>query len=112
MKFESIPASFTQYLEWYAEQNGIHVPPLRRGMYEYEVRKEWKKRHGVSFPHFSITIDCQTQELAEETFIKPFTVHRFSGNTKDIGNPEALLNDIIDYVVKYRYEPHISKEVE
>ena len=105
MKFESIPASFTQYLEWYAERNGIHVPPLRRGMYEYEVRKVWKKWHGVSFPHFDLTIDCLTGELADEVFIKPFSVFRFSGNTKDIGNPEKLLNDIIDYVVGRRYEP-------
>ena len=40
MKFISVPASFTQYLECYAERNGIYIHPLYRGLYEYEVRKE------------------------------------------------------------------------
>ena len=105
MKIISVPASFTQYLEWYAERNGIYIHPLYRGLYEYEVRKEWKKRHCVSFPHFSLTIDCQTGELIEDTsYSKPFSIHRFSGNTKDVGDPEKLLNEIIDHVVKCQHE--------
>ena len=92
----STPASFTQYLEHFAEINGLPLNPLYRGAIENRVRTKWRKKYNASFPNFSITIDLETGEPGNVLGYDPYRVFRYStGNLKDIGDVKANLDALI-----------------